>query len=108
MRPKKNDEDENHRWSWNKKIVLPESNIKYRKYIVVFKDDPKQLQHQITIVQNDKMYTYDVRFVKPLIHPITKSNTYRDSITCNNLNELKKLLRSYLKNFGEYKITPID
>jgi hypothetical protein len=54
--PKK---ESDHPWSRNRKIVIPESNIKYRKYIVVFKEDPKQLQHHITIVQNEKMYTYD-------------------------------------------------
>jgi hypothetical protein len=75
MKPAKEDSD--HAWSRNRKIVIPESSIKVRRYIVVFKDAPKQLQHQITIIQDDRFYTYDLRFVKPLLHQVTKSNVHR-------------------------------
>jgi hypothetical protein len=100
-------EESDHPWSRDRKInPVPEPTIKVRFYTVVYNDKP-DVKHQISISQENNHYTYDVKFSKPLIHPVTKSPQTRDRISCGNLNELKSILRNFLSNFGEYKIKPM-
>jgi len=104
MKPSKEDKY----YSWHKKTEnpIPQPNIKIRIYTLTFNDKPEIL-HQIIISQNGDMFSYDVRFSKPLIHPVTKTKVNRDNVSCNNLNELKKLLKNWLNGFGEFTIIPL-
>ena len=101
MRPKK--EEYYHK----KQSELPneQSKTKVRYYTLVFKDKP-DIKHKIIISQNDKLFTYDIRFSKALLHPVTNTIITTNSLICSNLPELKELLRGYLNAFGEYIIKP--
>jgi hypothetical protein len=102
MKPKKENEYYHHK----KPEPIPEQpNVKVRSYTLIFADKP-DIKHQIIISQKDKFFTYEIRFSKPLLHPITRTVTTTNSLSCSNLTELKELLKGYLKGFGKYTITP--
>ena len=107
MKPPRN-EDEGSRYHKPKPAIVPE-RIKVRQYRLTFKDDPKKLEHLITISEKDGFYTIDVNFSKPLLDKRMKFEFFRkgESISGRNLKELKESTFSSIRSFGEYEITPL-
>jgi len=101
MRPKKDD----YYHQTKKDVGNPIPAVRARAYKLVFTDKPNVI-HRIIISKQNELHTIRVIFSKPLIHSVTGCVKRGDTISAKSLNDIKSIIRSFLRCFGEYVITP--